>query len=215
MTDRPDNAPFAIGDEVHLKARRIGKVVAITEDPSDGQVVVVEWGPENGSNTVFRWNRAVDLERRRESDTTAPSDLRCIFCGNPYGNGHSPRCSVTKLGAPEQWWSPPPERERAPLYERSEIEAELIAEAFGVRDGIVEGKVAADAVITIRRLHAVAEAAREVVETARTYGLGQSVAWGGPNPEFPKSNWGKFELAVCRLMAIVPTDSSGEGHDHG
>lgn len=37
--------------------------------------------------------------------------LQCVYCGNTYGHGHTPRCSVTKFGIHEQWWTAPDAKE--------------------------------------------------------------------------------------------------------
>lgn len=57
---RSKATPIGLGSKVYLRARRVGEVIAINERDLDA--FQVRWGPSNGSETYFEFNRSGDLE---------------------------------------------------------------------------------------------------------------------------------------------------------
>ena len=78
------------------------EIAQVKEDAKELEAVL---GPD-----PTKVQRGSDPARCREdansTQTPRTSEARiCVYCGNPYGNGHSNRCAVTRLGWEESWSS--------------------------------------------------------------------------------------------------------------
>lgn len=71
--DRSKATPIGLGSKVYLRARRVGEVIAINERDLDA--FQVRWGPSNGSETYFEFNRSGDLEPVERGRPDASPDL--------------------------------------------------------------------------------------------------------------------------------------------